>query len=303
VFKSRPTLEGASVHLHRVFANAEVPLFDPFLLLDDFSNTERSRYLKGFPWHPHRGIETITYVLKGDIEHGDSLGNGGVISSGDMQWMTAGSGIIRQEMPRGDAAGVMEGFQLWSNLPSSHKMMDPRYRDVKSEQVPEVTTADGAIIRVICGEVAGKRGPVTDVISEPEYLDITVPAGVKFAHPIPRGHNAFAYVIRGKGIFCNEDNPYGYAAQGENYFDMERDAFIRRGSAVLFSDGDQVAVLAPDEEVRFLLVSGKPIGEPVAWWGPIVMNTGEELEKAFEEYRNDTFIKYHGRARKVAART
>jgi redox-sensitive bicupin YhaK (pirin superfamily) len=291
VFKSRPTLEGAGVHLHRVFANAEVPLFDPFLLLDDFSNTERRQYLKGFPWHPHRGIETITYVLKGDIDHGDSLGNAGTISSGDMQWMTAGSGIIHQEMPQGDAAGIMEGFQLWSNLPASHKMMDPRYRDIKNDQVPEVVTSDGAVIRIICGTVGGKTGPVRDVVSEPEYLDVTVPSGKSLVHEIRRGHTAFAYVVGGKGVFCDEHDPFAYAAQGENYFDMQRDAFIHQGSAVLFTDGDQVVVKAPDEAVRFLLISGRPIKEPVAWWGPIVMNTEAELETAFEEYQKGTFIK------------
>ncbi len=292
VFKSRPTLEGAGVHLHRVFANSEVPLFDPFLLLDDFSNTQRGQYINGFPWHPHRGIETITYVLKGDIEHGDSLGNSGTISSGDMQWMTAGSGIIHQEMPKGDAKGVMEGFQLWSNLPASHKMMDPRYRDIKNDRVPEVVTADGARVRVICGKVAGKVGPVADVVSEPEYLDVIIPSGKSLVHEIRRGHTAFAYVIGGKGVFCDEDDPFTYEAQGKNYFDIQRDAFIHKGTAVLFTDGDQVVVTASDEAVRFLLISGRPIGEPVAWWGPIVMNTEAELKTAFEEYEKGTFIRH-----------
>jgi redox-sensitive bicupin YhaK (pirin superfamily) len=298
VFRSKPTLEGAGVHLHRVFANAEVPLFDPFLLLDDFSNTQGLEYIKGFPWHPHRGIETITYVLQGDIEHGDSLGNAGVISSGDMQWMTAGSGIIHQEMPKGDSRGVLKGFQLWANLPASHKMMDPRYRDIKNTQVPEVVTTEGAIVRVICGIVAGKKGPVTDVVSEPEYLDVTLPAGARLVHRIPRGHTAFAYVIRGKGIFCDENDPFAYGAQGENYFDMQRDAFIHKGSAVLFSDGDQVVVTAKSDMVRFLLVSGRPIREPVAWWGPIVMNTEAELKIAFEELDTGGFLK---QASKVVA--
>lgn len=295
VFKSMVTLEGAGVHLHRVFANGEVPLFDPFLLLDDFSNTQRSQYIKGFPWHPHRGIETITYVLKGDIEHGDSLGNAGIISSGDMQWMTAGSGIIHQEMPKGDKNGAMEGFQLWANLPASHKMMSPRYRDIKSDQVPKVETASGAEVRVICGTLDGKQGPVTDVVSEPEYLDVTVPIASDFVHDIPQGHTAFAYVISGKGIFSDETNPFGYDAQGENYFDMQRDAYIRKGSAVLFTDGDRVIVKAPEEELRLLLISGQPIREPVAWWGPIVMNTEAELKTAFEEYANGTFIKHKSR--------
>ncbi len=292
VFKSKPTIEGAGVHLRRVFGNSEVPLFDPFLLLDDFRNTDPHRYIKGFPWHPHRGIETITYVLRGDVEHGDSMGNKGIISSGDVQWMTAGSGIIHQEMPRGDDDGVMEGFQLWANLPKSHKMMDPRYRDIKNAQVPEVITKSGALVKVICGTAEGKQGPVTDIVIEPEYLDITVPALSDFVHKTTRGHTVLAYVISGKGVFCNEKNPFAYDVEGVNYFDMERDPYIHNGMAVLFGDGDQVTVSAQDNPVRFLLISGKPIGEPVAWYGPIVMNTYEELQTAFEEYRDGTFIKY-----------
>lgn len=291
VFKSRATLEGAGVHLRRVFGNSEVPLFDPFLMLDDFRNTDPRNYLMGFPWHPHRGIETITYVLKGDVEHGDSMGNKGVITSGDMQWMTAGSGIIHQEMPKGDGAGAMEGFQLWANLPRSHKMMDPRYRDIKSAQVPEVVLEGGARVKVICGTVAGKQGPVRDIVIEPEYLDVSLPAGGEFVHATPRGHTVLAYVIGGKGVFCNEKNPFAYDAVGENYFDMKRDPFIHDGTAVLFGDGERVTVSAPEEPVRFLLISGKPIGEPVAWYGPIVMNTEEELETAFAEYRSGTFIR------------
>jgi quercetin 2,3-dioxygenase len=292
VFKSKPTLEGAGVHLRRVFGNSEVPLFDPFLLLDDFRNTDPYQYIKGFPWHPHRGIETITYVLKGDVDHGDSMGNKGVISSGDMQWMTAGSGIIHQEMPQGDDDGVMDGFQLWANLPRSHKMMDPRYRDIKSSQVPEVVTKNGAKVKVICGTVEGKQGPVRDIVIEPEYLDVTLPALSEFVHKTSRGHTVFSYVIEGKGIFCNERNPYSYDALGENYFDMERDQYIHNGTAVLFGDGDQVIVSAQDLPVRFLLISGKPINEPVAWYGPIVMNTDEELQVAFEEFQKGTFIKH-----------
>jgi len=291
VFKSRPTIEGAGVHLRRVFGNSEVPFFDPFLLLDDFHNTAPYQYIKGFPWHPHRGIETITYVLRGDVEHGDSMGNKGVISTGDMQWMTAGSGIIHQEMPRGDDNGVMEGFQLWANLPKSNKMMNPRYRDVKSSHVPEIRTKSGAKIKVICGTVEGTQGPVRDIIINPEYLDVMLPAGSEFIHKTARGHTVFAYVIWGKGIFCNEKNPFAYDAQGENYFDIQRDSYIGNGTAVLFGDGDQVTVAAQGESVRFLLISGKPIGEPVAWYGPIVMNTEEELKIAFEEFKGGTFIK------------
>jgi quercetin 2,3-dioxygenase len=292
IFKSRATIEGAGVHLKRVFGNSEVPLFDPFLLLDDFRNTDPYLYVKGFPWHPHRGIETITYVLKGDVEHGDSMGNKGIITSGDTQWMTAGSGIIHQEMPKGDADGVMEGFQLWANLPKSRKMMDPRYRDIKSEQVPEVVSKSGAKIKVICGMVEGKQGPVRDIVINPEYLDVTVPALSEFVHQTARGRTVFAYVIRGKGVFCNEKNPFAYDALGANYFDMDRDYYIHDGTAVLFGDGDQVTVTAQGEPVRFLLISGKPIGEPVAWYGPIVMNTEEELQIAFEEYQKGTFIKH-----------
>ena len=291
IFKSRPTQEGAGVSLRRVFGNSEVPLFDPFLLFDDFRNTDPNKYLKGFPWHPHRGIETITYVLKGDVEHGDSMGNKGVISSGDTQWMTAGSGIVHQEMPKGGRDGVMEGFQLWANLPKSHKMMAPRYRDIKSDQVPEVTTKSGAKVKVICGKVDGKEGPVRNIVISPEYLDVTVPAHSEFVHRTTRGDTVFAYVIGGKGVFCNQKNPFAYDAAGENYFDMERDAYIHNGTAVLFEDGEQVAIATQGEPVRFLLISGKPIGEPVAWYGPIVMNTEEELMVAFEEYRNGTFIK------------
>jgi redox-sensitive bicupin YhaK (pirin superfamily) len=211
-----------------------------------------------------------------------------------MQWMTAGSGIIHQEMPRGDDDGVMEGFQLWANLPKSHKMMDPRYRDIKSLQVPEVVTKSGAKVKVICGTVEGKQGPVRDIVIDPEYLDVTLPALSEFVHKTTRGHTVFSYVIGGKGVFCNERNPFAYDALGENYFDMERDSYIHNGTAVLFDDGDQVTVAAQGEPVRFLLISGKPIHEPVAWYGPIVMNTEEELQIAFDEYRDGTFIKYRG---------
>jgi redox-sensitive bicupin YhaK (pirin superfamily) len=208
--------------------------------------------------------------------------------------MTAGSGIIHQEMPRGDDDGVMEGFQLWANLPKSHKMMDPRYRDIKSLQVPEVVTKSGAKVKVICGTVEGKQGPVRDIVIDPEYLDVTLPALSEFVHKTTRGHTVFSYVIGGKGVFCNERNPFAYDALGENYFDMERDSYIHNGTAVLFDDGDQVTMAAQGEPVRFLLISGKPIHEPVAWYGPIVMNTEEELQIAFDEYRDGTFIKYRG---------
>ena len=275
VWTSKPTIEGAGVHLKRVFGNNEVPLFDPFLMLDDFRSNNPDHYRAGFPWHPHRGIETITYVLNGDVEHGDSMGNKGVISSGDTQWMTAGSGIIHQEMPRGDYEGRMEGFQLWANLPSSHKMMEPRYRDIKSAQVPEVALENGAKIKVICGRVGEHEGPVRGIIIDPEYLDVTVPAKAEFKHPTKRGHTVFAYVIEGQG-----------------HFDETKEHPIGNGMVCLYADGDHIAVTTAEKPVRFLLISGKPIGEPVAWYGPIVMNSDEELQLAFEEYQNGTFIKH-----------
>lgn len=292
VLKSKPTIEGAGVHLKRVFGYSQVPLFDPFLMLDDFRSDNPEYYRKGFPWHPHRGIETITYVLKGDVEHGDSMENKGVISSGDVQWMTAGSGIIHQEMPKGDSQGRMFGFQLWANLPKSRKMMDPRYRDVKNKQIPEVVLADGTKIRIICGRVKDREGPVRDIVIDPQYIDVTVPARSEFIHPTKRGHNVFAYVIEGKGYFCQEKNPFSYEVETTNYFDMQRDPFVRNENLVLFDEGDQVMVATEKEAVRFLLISGRPIGEPVAWYGPIVMNTEEELRIAFEEYQKGTFIKH-----------
>lgn len=273
--------------------SARLPIFDPFLLLDDFRSDNPDDYIKGFPWHPHRGIETITYVLSGDVEHGDSMGNKGVISSGDIQWMTAGSGIIHQEMPKGNMEGSMYGFQLWANLPKSHKMMEPRYRDVKSDQIPVVSLENGTKIRIICGNVGSIEGPVRDIVTDPEYLDITVPAGLEFSHPTKRGHKVLAYVIEGKGYFFKEKKPFSYEMEDVNYFDMKRDPLLENGDVVLFSDGDQIMVSTEGgDHVRFLLISGKPIGEPIAWYGPIVMNTNEELRIAFEEYSNGTFIKH-----------
>ncbi len=294
VWKSKPTIEGAGVHLKRVFGNSQVPMFDPFLLLDDFRADNPEHYIKGFPWHPHRGIETITYVLQGDVEHGDSMGNKGVISSGDVQWMTAGSGVIHQEMPQGDAEGRMYGFQLWANLPRSHKMMAPRYRDVKSRQIPEVVLANGTSIKIICGRVGGETGPAREIVIDPEYLDVTVPVRAVFNHPTKRGYTAFVYVIAGKGFFCQEKKPFSHEVEGVNYFDMDWEPFVGNETIVLFEDGDEIMVTTEGEPVRFLLVSGKPIGEPVAWYGPIVMNTEEELEAAFQEYRDGTFIKHRG---------
>jgi redox-sensitive bicupin YhaK (pirin superfamily) len=291
VMKSKPTIEGAGVHLKRAFGFGETDLFDPFLLLDDFRGDDPELYRRGFPWHPHRGIETITYVLRGTVEHGDSLGNGGVIGAGDIQWMSAGSGIIHQEMPSGDAEGRMHGFQLWANLPRANKMMKPRYQEAKNMEIPVVTVAKGVTIRVICGEVAGQRGPIQNVIIEPEYVDVTIPAGTTYSHPTVRGHTVFAYVIEGQGLFCGEKDPYTYEAEGINYFDTQREAMLGNGTLIVFSDGDQIQVASGESGIRFLLMSGRPIHEPVAWYGPIVMNTAEELRTAFEELQNGSFIK------------
>ena len=289
IIKSIPTMEGAGVHLKRVFGFGKTSEFDPFLLLDDFRSTEPSHFMAGFPWHPHRGIETITYILSGKIEHGDSLGNEGVIEPGDVQWMTAGSGIIHQEMPKGDDAGHMGGFQLWANLPASHKMMEPRYRDVKSEQIPEVSAKDGVKIKVISGQVNGTQGPVQDIITNPAYLDVSVPAGIEYIHPTRPGDTVFAYVIAGKARFCPEIGACSYEVEGTSVANL--DGTAGDGELVLFADGEQIIVVTQTEPVRFLLLSGMPIREPVAWAGPIVMNTQEELRIAFEEYRNGTFIK------------
>jgi len=291
VWKSKPTIEGAGVHLKRAFGYHQVPMFDPFLMLDDFHSSYPPDYLNGFPWHPHRGIETITYVLHGRVEHGDSMGNKGVIESGDVQWMTAGSGIIHQEMPRGDDKGLMWGFQFWANLPASHKMMDPRYRGIVAGEVPEVTLKGGVKVKVICGETGGVKGPVQDVVVDPAYLDVTVPPETTFTHPVMRGHKVFAYVVDGEGYFDPERNAYAHEVVGANYFDMERRCSCGPEDLILYEDGDEVVVTTQQRPVRFLLVSGRPIGEPVAWYGPIVMNTQEELEIAFEEYKKGTFIK------------
>ncbi len=292
VSKSKPTIEGAGVHLRRAFGYYQVPQFDPFLLLDDFRSDDPAKFLPGFPWHPHRGIETITYVLEGDVEHGDSLGNKGDITSGDVQWMTAGSGIIHQEMPKGDPRGRMGGFQLWANLPASQKMMEPRYRDVKRSQIPEVSLQGGVKVNIICGEVSGVQGPVRDIVTEPEYLDVSVPANVDFTHTIKRGHTAFAYVIGGKGYFDDDRDSFSHEMVGRNSFDLDRACICSDGTLILFEDGDQVSISAKEEPLRFLLVSGKPVSEPIAWYGPIVMNTQEELRVAFDEYHKGTFIKH-----------
>ena len=291
VWKSRPTVEGAGVHLRRGFGFQDPHLVDPFLLFDDFRNENPADYRAGFPWHPHRGMETITYVLEGDVEHGDSIGNRGIISSGDVQWMTGGSGIVHQEMPKGDRKGRMFGFQLWSNLPKSHKMMAPRYRDLKAAQIPMVKTPSGASVRVVAGEMDGIRGPVRDVLSDPEYLDVSLPAGATFNHPVQADHNVFAYVFEGEGHFDPGRDPYARETRGRNYFDMDRSSACRDGTVVLYGPGDRVAITTEKRPVRFLLISGKAIQEPIAWYGPIVMNTEAELRTAFEEYENGTFVK------------
>jgi quercetin 2,3-dioxygenase len=274
VLKSRATVEGAGVHLHRAIGLGPPEEYDPFLLLDDFRSDDPEEYELGFPWHPHRGMETITYVLRGRVEHRDSLGNRDVIAPGDVQWMTAGSGIIHQEMPEGDEDGAMYGFQLWANLPAASKMMKPRYRGITSAEIPTAADPGGATVRVIAGTAGGVTGPVRDVVTNPEYLDVSLPAGASFRHQTPRGHTVFAYVIDGTG-----------------HFDAKRERGVGDGHLVHFGDGDEVSVHGGSDGVRFLLVSGKPIGEAIAWSGPIVMNTQAELERAFEELERGTFIK------------
>jgi len=270
---SAPTLEGAGVHLRRAFGFHSPEKSDPFLLFDDFRSDTPAHYLKGFPWHPHRGIDTITYMLRGDVEHGDSLGNSGIISDGDVQWMTAGGGIIHQEMPKGDKNGAMHGFQLWLNLPAKEKMCPPRYRGMTAQDIPEVQLDSGAKVKIICGRIGDTAGPVTGVSTDPEYLDVTLPAGTSFSHPTRPGYTVMAYVIGGSGRFA----PNATAECGNT-------------TLVIFTDGEEVAVSAGSQGLRFLFLAGKPLREPIAWQGPIVMNTQEELAQAFEEYRNGTFL-------------
>ncbi len=288
---SRPTLEGAGVHLRRAFGFGNTSDFDPFLLLDDFRNDVPADYLAGFPWHPHRGIETITYVLAGTVEHGDSMGNSGVITAGDVQWMTAGSGIIHQEMPKGDKTGRMHGFQLWANLPASLKMTAPRYQEVKSGDIPVVTDDDGTQARIVCGSFWGKSGPVDEIAAEPVYLDISVPAGKKKSLPVETTRHAFAYVFAGSARFCNASGPLSVPTEGVGWLETTPPEAADNHSLVLFDRGDEVEVQAGEDGVRFLLVSGKPLEEPVAWYGPIVMNTQDQLKLAFEELREGTFLK------------
>jgi redox-sensitive bicupin YhaK (pirin superfamily) len=292
IIQSKPTIEGAGVKLRRAFGFDETNELDPFLLFDDFRNDRPDDYRAGFPWHPHRGIETITYVLAGTVDHGDSLGNRGTLGAGDVQWMTAGSGILHQEMPQGDPRGRMHGFQLWANLPSALKMTAPRYQDIASAEVPKIVDDDGTEVRIICGDFWGKRGPVDGVSADPRYLDVSIPAGRRKTLPVETNRHAFAYVFEGTGTFSAASQPFGVLTEKE--FD-EREIRIRERtgnrSLVLFDSGDEVTVQAGDEGIRFLLISGKPIEEPVAWYGPIVMNTQAELQQAVAELRDGTFIK------------
>ena len=295
VTQSRPTIEGAGVRLRRAFGFGDPKEFDPFLLFDDFRNDNPEEYLSGFPWHPHRGIETITYVLAGTVDHGDSLGNQGSLGAGDVQWMTAGSGIIHQEMPKGDPQGRMHGFQLWANLPASLKMTTPRYQDVQGADVPEVTDDDGTKVRVVCGSFWGATGPVDGIAADPRYLDVSIPPGRRKTLPVEVSRHAFAYVFAGSGSFRNASDPREVktdrvgraeaAAAGDE---------IGNRSLILFDQGDEVTVQAGEMGIRFLLVSGKPLEEPVAWHGPIVMNTEDELRQAVTEIQQGTFIKYRG---------
>jgi redox-sensitive bicupin YhaK (pirin superfamily) len=287
-----PTIEGAGVKLQRAFGFGGTKEFDPFLLLDDFRNDNPADYVKGFPWHPHRGIETITYVLAGSVEHGDSLGNRGSMSAGDVQWMTAGSGILHQEMPKGDAQGRMHGFQLWANLPSSLKMTDPRYQDIPAAAIPEVVEDDGTRVRVVSGAFGGQRGPVDGIAADPSYLDISVPPGHRKRLAVEVDRNAFAYVFSGSGTFRDASEPRAVLTESTDKPDAPPVYTIADHSLVLFDRGDEITVQAGPEGIRFLLVSGRPIKEPVAWHGPIVMNTEQELRQAVSELRDGSFIKY-----------
>ncbi len=291
ILKAQPTVEGAGVSLRRAIGFGDPAEVDPFLLLDDFRNERPEDYLAGFPWHPHRGIETITYVLAGSVEHGDSMGNKGVISSGDVQWMTAGSGIIHQEMPKGEKGGRMHGFQLWANLPSALKMTTPRYQEIKSNEIPEVTEDDGTVARIVCGSFWGKKGPVDGIAADPIYIDVSVPPGKRKTIPIDTRNNAFAYVFAGTGKFCNASGPLAVPTESVGWLDTAPPTEADNRSLILFDSGDEVTVQAGEEGIRFLLISGRPLKEPVAWYGPIVMNTQEELKLAFDELQKGTFLK------------
>ena len=297
IIESKPAIEGAGVKLHRAFGFGDTADFDPFLLFDDFRNDRPADYLAGFPWHPHRGIETITYVLAGTVDHGDSLGNRGRLATGDVQWMTAGSGILHQEMPQGDPQGRMHGFQLWANLPSSLKMTPPRYQDIHAAEIPEITDDDGARVRIVSGDFWGKRGPVEGIAADPRYLDVAVPPGKRKTLVVEMERHAFAYVFEGSASFRSASEPFGVLTEKEvDGNDVVIRETIGNRSLVLFDSGDEVTVQAGEQGVRFLLVSGKPLKEPVAWYGPIVMNTKAELRQAVAELRDGTFIRHARRA-------
>ena len=290
IVQAKPTVEGAGVHLRRAFGFGDTSDFDPFLLLDDFRNDVPADYLAGFPWHPHRGIETVTYVLAGTVEHGDSMGNRGAIASGDVQWMTAGRGIIHQEMPKGDEAGLMHGFQLWANLPAELKMTAPRYQEIKAADIPEIADDDGTRVRIVCGSFRGARGPVDGIAADPTYLDVSVPPGCRKTLPVETTRHAFAYVFAGDGRFCNASGPLAVPTESVRWADTAPPPEAGNRSLILFDRGDEVTVQAGEQGIRFLLVSGKPLQEPVAWYGPIVMNTQEQLRQAFEELQQGTFL-------------
>jgi quercetin 2,3-dioxygenase len=291
IIQAQPTMEGAGVKLRRAFGFGKTGDFDPFLLLDDFRNEHPEDYLPGFPWHPHRGIETITYVLAGTVNHGDSLGNRGTLGAGDVQWMTAGSGILHQEMPKGDERGRMHGFQLWANLPANLKMTSPRYQDVTSSEIPEVVDDDGTVVRIVCGDFWGKNGPVDGIAANPRYLDVWVPPGKRKTLPVETNRHAFAYIFEGTGTFRDASNPASIQTDIVGSDGKSNMSVAGNRSLVLFDNGDEVTVQAGDSGIRFLLVSGKPLKEPVAWSGPIVMNTEEELRQAYAELHNGSFIK------------
>ena len=286
VIESQPTLEGAGVHLRRAFGFGNTTDFDPFLLLDDFRNDNPREYQAGFPWHPHRGIETITYVLAGDVEHADSMGNRGSIGAGDVQWMTAGRGIIHQEMPKGDSQGRMHGFQLWANLPASLKMTAPRYQEVKAPEIPVITDNDGTEVRIVCGSFWGAKGPVDGIAAEPTYLDISIPAGKKKTLPVETSRHVFAYAFVGDGKFANASEPQSVRTDV-----IGSGTQVENRNLVLFDTGDELSVQAGEQGFRFLLVSGQPLQEPVAWRGPIVMNTQDQLRQAFQQLQEGTFLK------------
>lgn len=290
LIQATPTMEGAGVHLRRAFGFGNTSDFDPFLLLDDFRNERPEDYAAGFPWHPHRGIETITYVLAGTVDHADSIGNRGAITPGDVQWMTAGRGIIHQEMPKGDHAGRMHGFQLWANLPAAQKMTAPRYQEIHAADIPVVTEDDGTVARIICGDFWGARGPVDGIATDPTYLDVSVPPGRRRSFPVDTRRQAFAYVFAGSGLFANASGPQAVPTEIAGRLDLQPPTMADNRSLVLFDSGDEVTVQAGDDGIRFLLVSGQPLQEPVAWHGPIVMNTQDQLREAFAELDRGTFL-------------